>query len=445
MSQPPASPPAAVSVPLRVQQAYASGFRLEVTPEDLAFLAGLALTGEIDATTEFDLATLMQVHRSVDEVVGALGGGGERAERAVGRLIEQRLLTRLDFGGIRHGGTYTLSALARALLDHALGPERLDRQSLAVVLGSVLAHLTEIEAAARHDADPAHWAAQVEAPLRLVVHELIGAIERRQHALDAEQRDTRQAIQALLDADWDSALERCGPLLNAAAGTLRELREAMFEQTSLLNERLEAIESAALAGGHAAVAERAAGLLLRLGTVAQWCQSRFERWGEYTRTVNEFIRTQVRFDRGRSVAARLAEALRGYAEAPWALVVNDAGQLLRLRPEAADPAADAHAATLPDEAEGAPAHTDAALDARHAALAAALDATLAGGGSVSLAGLLAATAADAPLDLRYALYARLFAHALARHPQAACEPAAAPVALGARLQVEDLQLTPEAR
>jgi chromosome partition protein MukF len=185
--------------------------RLELGTFDICCLAALHLRTEREGLTSVPDDLLVDLFEQVCDLVDA---GAEqprkRATHAIGRLLEQRLLLRVDAAGIASAGEYALASLATHIAKAFLDDDALTRESLTLLTGTLLSHLAEVKGAAARADSPQVWAERVIGPLRVTVLDLVGGIDRRQRGLDAEQDEVRSQIAGLLQQDWFDAVDRAG-------------------------------------------------------------------------------------------------------------------------------------------------------------------------------------------------------------------------------------------
>jgi chromosome partition protein MukF len=272
----------------------------------------------------------------VCEVVEPQAEGRRSAAHAIRRLREQRLLARIDGAGVVRAGEYALTRLGTAIVDFVLEDEALTRESLTVLMRTLLASLSAILTDAQAAAAPEAWASGVVAPLRVAVSELVGGIERRQRGFDLQQEQLRREMAALLQADWFGAVERCEAILESTSATLRELCQVLLRDAHELHGVLQRIQEVASDAGadEADVAARAVGE--SIDRVVAWGTARQRAWSEHYQYVHRFLRDVVLLDPARALTARLRDALAG-----------DTGQRYTLAVAAAPPLAVLREVTLP--------------------------------------------------------------------------------------------------
>jgi chromosome partition protein MukF len=350
-----------VSDPNRILLSLAqSGVALDLKTLDVCYLAALKLRGESASMASFAEDQLVDVFEQVCEVVEPGGEARRRSAHAIRRLREQRLLARIDGAGAVRAGEYALTRLATAIVDFVLEDETLTRESLTVLTRTLQANLSAIladaqrlvgaagrtsqgsEAVAATDA----WAAQVVAPLRVAVGELLGGIQRRQRGFDLQQEQIRRDMASLLQADWFGAIERCEALLEATSATLRELCQVLLRDAHELQGVLQRIQEAAADAGESEAEGVARSVGENIDRLVAWGTARQRAWSEHYQYVHRFLRDVVLLDPTRALTQRLREALAGGApnaanatkrNAHYALAVAAAPPIQLLREVALPP------------------------------------------------------------------------------------------------------------
>ncbi len=315
-----AEPAAPGGVADRIARTWAADFSLQLDRERLAFLSGIHAFLELNPDPVLSEEQLRDIFGLLNDVTqGETGAVALRATHAIDALCRQNLLVRADFGGIAAEGELTLSPLGKTLAEWFGARDALTREGLEVMLTRIRADLAQVRQAAVQGGDDAHWRIRVVGPLKLTVAGLVEMIDRRQRGMDVQQQETRERIGELLEAQWFEAIERCESLLQTTSSTLGELNRALMSETegvaNLLNEIFEAADRA----GREETLDAVNHVRTQIERVAAWGESRFQSWSAYYQNVHEFIRTIVRVDRERALRARLRDAIKGYAEAPWNL------------------------------------------------------------------------------------------------------------------------------
>jgi len=255
-----------------------------------------------------------------------------RLTGSLGRLVDGDCLMRVDLHQVGHPdeAQYQLTTVGMAWVGWELDRARFTGASLVALLR---AFNTQIEAIV--EKLPAvlgltAWQAQVDLPLRSVVGELLHGIHRHQVSLDRQHARLRDEIPGLLSDGSDDALVRCEAQLREVQTTIRDLHDASTAYgttaLSLLGE-LRRHETHLAADLYAC-----AGVERRLLSVLEWAAQRSRDWTLHFQSVHQLIRTVIRVDRERRVAAHLKRAIT--AAPTWTLAVPDAQKCYRLRNEA---------------------------------------------------------------------------------------------------------------
>ncbi len=308
------------------------GATLDLSTTDLCFLIVLRDRAERSSLAALEEEVLYDVYEQVcDFTEPGAGLVRKKATHALHRLREQRLLGRVDGAGLVRAGEYSLTQLARAIVDFFLSDEALTRESLtllAATLSSQLAELRKNAAQARTSED---WSIGVSRPLQVTVSDLIAGIERRQLGMDAQQREVREQIGALLHQDWFSAVDSCEQLLHSTSATLQELNAVLLREATNLQAQLQEIED--LAEADDAHEARAACLRAQeqVDRVVAWGAARLAAWSDYFQYVQHYLRSVVRLDPDRALSQRLRDQLAGWPEAPFRLVACEAPRIWTLR------------------------------------------------------------------------------------------------------------------
>jgi chromosome partition protein MukF len=319
------------------------GVALELSTLDLCFLAALHLrathgsfasAGSLGSFTE---EQLVAVFDDVQEVAEPQAQGRRRASDAIRRLREQRMLARVDGSGVVRAGEFALTRLATGIVEFFLEQETLTRESLTLLLRTLLASLTDLAQAASAASSPSRWKETVVAPLAITVADLVAGIQRRQRGFDLQQEQFQKEISTLLQADWFGAMDRCQDLLDSTGATLRELNQVLLRDAHALSAALQEIQELAAAAEHQEAEEAARVLMDQIDRIGAWGSARQRAWSEYYQYVHRFLRDVVRLDPSRVLTHRLHERLAGKAGAPFALVVADAPPLRVLRTEVPAP------------------------------------------------------------------------------------------------------------
>lgn len=305
---------------------------LDLKTADLCFLAGLYLSADKAALASFEEDVLVDMFEQVCDVVDpSAENPRKRATHAIQRLREQRMLARVDGGGIVRAGEYALTRLAAAVVEYFLADEALTRESLTLLTGTLRAQLAEILAAARKAVSEADWHQEVVGPLRVTVGDLVAGIERRQRGLDAQQEEVQAQIATLLSADWFSAVDRCQALLDTTTDTLRELNEILLRDTHHFVALLQDIQALAATAGSFGAEETAQRVIEHVDRIAAWGGARQRAWSEYYQYVHRYLRDVVRLDPDRALSQRLRNQLADWWLRPFHLLVAHAPSIRLLR------------------------------------------------------------------------------------------------------------------
>jgi chromosome partition protein MukF len=304
----------------RVARLHRAGASLRIDTPDLCFLAALDAVAKMRQLASLDDDVLREVYVVVAEVAEPGAPHVQtRATNAIDRLARQRLLQRVNAGGLARAGQYSLSSLATGIVAYFAEDEKLTRQSLLVLTTTLRATLLQVLGAARPDRDAESWAAHVFEPLRVAVTDLVRAIDTRKRGLDADQADIRARIQTRLTEDWFASIEECETLLQDTAATLGELHEVLMVEVEALSGTLSEIAEVALATKHFEVERVAIDLTDQLEGIAAWGRDRMDAWAGYFEHVQRFLRGVVRLDPDRAVSERLRDAVGRWPDHPWSL------------------------------------------------------------------------------------------------------------------------------
>ena len=305
---------------------------LKLDTADLCFLLGLRLRAERSAIAAFEEETLLDVYEQICDLAEPdAANPRKRATHAIERFRQQRLLARVDGNGAVQAGEYSMTPLATAIVDFFLEEDALTKESLTLLTRTLIASVAEILAAARRAVTPEGWRADVIAPLRVTVSDLVSGIERRQRGLDAQQEGVRKGISALLTSDWFTAIERCEALLEETASTLAELNEVLLRDTSQMQALLQDIEQLASDCGAQEAAEASRRVCDQVERVLAWGQARQRGWSDYYQFVHRYLRDVVRLDPKRALSQRLRDQLVTWPHHPFALLTADERSIRLLR------------------------------------------------------------------------------------------------------------------
>ena len=307
--------------------------KLQLTTTDLCFLTAMHLREASGALTSLEDSTLVEVYEQVCELVepGAESVGA-RATHAIERLRKQRLLARIDGAGLVQAGEYNLTTLATNIVQFFVEDEAevLTRESLGLLTKHLIANLANIRTDAQKAREPHEWRAVV-GPLRVIVKELVGGIERRQRGLDQHQEEVRARIATMLERQWFAAVEECEAVLDETATTLRELWTVLGQDAHQMQGLLQDIEQHA-DDTHAPEAQEAARAVMdRIDRVAAWGGARQQAWSAYYQYAHGYLRDFVRLDPSRALSERLRKQLASWVDDRFFLVVSETAPMRVLR------------------------------------------------------------------------------------------------------------------
>ena len=316
----------------------AQGLSVVLNTSDLCFLVALHLRSTGSQLSSFAEHQLEDVFAHVSELTSANDEPlAKSATRAIARLREQKMLSRIDGLGVVRAPEYSLTRLATAIIENLLEEEILTRESLSVLTRSLRFSLDEVRVACGLATSDEDWAESVVAPLRVSTSDLVRGIERRQRGLDQQQESFQDTIRGLLDADWFGAIDRCQELLESTSNTLRELNELLLRDSQELLEILQDILEQALKASCEDAASIAHQLVDKLDRIVAWGNARQSAWSEYFQYIHRFLRDVVRLDPSRALTQRLREQLAGTAGRSFALAVAGAEPMNLLRESVARP------------------------------------------------------------------------------------------------------------
>ena len=357
----PDRPAAPASIAQVIAEAWHANFSLSLDRAEAAYLAGIHAWLQGDAREPgMDDDTLRRIFAPVHELAElGLDSETQRATLMIARLTNQGILVRTDDGGVVREGEYTLSPLGWAL-GHAMEKERvLTKRNLSFLLMNMRAALLDVRSASGKAYTEQDWESQVIWPLRDVVAELIGLVDRRQRGLDLAHKALRKEITGLIDREWTEAIDQCMRMVREVDGTLQELNEVLSEHVEHLDRQLYEL-------GQYGSRHPDLGLLLdrthnQLTRLERWGTRRHEEWHGYYCDVQAYIRDYVQTDPDNLLRSRLTEQIRRFLDRSYGLVIVAPEPFLHLR-DVARPVADI-ALTVPDEILSAPAITEYAESA----------------------------------------------------------------------------------
>ncbi len=310
----------APSVPEVVKKTYQSGFKLNINKLDASLLMGVHTYLEIQQSFTLTSSELERIFAIVNDVSdGMVESLPQRTNSAIGRLLKNQLLIRVDGGGLGQMPQFDVSSLGKSIIGHLSNHEKLTRQNLTIISSKIVSTLSDIRRSLNSSGSDHFWQESVKLPLKHVVAELISAIEKRQKGLDLEQEEVRNQISHLLDKDWLEALVACEELLETTSTTLQELYQTLLSENSAIKQGLNEISDAADQFDQSTVLAVIDGIYLRLDQLEQWGKERVGSWSQYYRRVNDFLQSIVRFDPNREMSQRLVERIQEFPESPWFL------------------------------------------------------------------------------------------------------------------------------
>lgn len=314
---------------------YRRGVALDLPTIDICFMAALQLRAERSGLPAFREEQLLDVFDQVVTLTAGLPGEGttkKRATHVVRRLREQKLLVRVDGGGIVRAGEYALSRLATAIVAFFMEDEALTRESLTVLASALVTGLQAVHDVAKMQPSNEVWKLSVTAPLRVTLSDLANGIEQRQRGFDLQQEEFQREIGALLASDWFGAIERCTAMLETASTTLRELNELLLGHSQRLATLLQDVIELASNAEQPEAEGAARAASDQVDRIVAWGASRQRAWTDYHEWVHRYLRDVVRLDPSRTLVHRLREQLAGRGARAHALVVANAPPLRLPRP-----------------------------------------------------------------------------------------------------------------
>ncbi|MCP4715337.1 MAG: hypothetical protein GY868_09485 [Deltaproteobacteria bacterium] len=188
------------SVPEAVSRTYNSGIEINISREDMAFIAGIHTYIDIQQAYSLESSDLEKVYQIVTDVTRSnFDSISQRVISATERLHKNQLLIRIDGGGMSGRPLYDMTQLGKSIVKFLNETEKLTRQSLTIITSRIVSFLSDIRKALETSGSEAFWTEKVQIPLEVVVTELLEAIEKRQRGLDLEQNDVRSQISELLE------------------------------------------------------------------------------------------------------------------------------------------------------------------------------------------------------------------------------------------------------
>lgn len=314
---------------------------LELSTTEICFLAALHQRASSSNAPSFREDELTDIFEQVAALLDADAkpskserkSSANRAGHALRRMREQRVLTRVDAAGVLRSGDYALTRLGTAIVEFYLEEEALTRESLSLLMRTLLTSLAEVAANAARARTRDDFRTGVAAPLRILVGDLARGIERRQRGFDLQQVEAQREIGTLLHAEWFGAVEKSQSLLELTTSILRDLNQALLQDTHEATTRLsDILDSCAQHAQLAAEADLAArDAMESLDRIAAWGSARQRAWSEYYQYVHRYLRDVVRLDPSRVLSQRLREQLAGASTRGWALTVAASPSIRLLR------------------------------------------------------------------------------------------------------------------
>lgn len=230
------------------------------------------------------------------------------ATERIGRLRDQRLLTRFAASRYAAESDYSLSSLAQAIVRFFYEDERLTRESLDVLTLTLQGELVGVKQALQND-PPERYPRTVVQPLKVSVSTLVEGIAHRQRGLDREQERLREVIAEELSGPSDQVLGSCTALLEDMSHTLKELHTVLMSGSARLAELVDEIAQMAKALDEPEVLAAVGDAADRLARVEGWGQASLDTWTEYHEHVHRHIRMVVSLDPNRALSHALRELM----------------------------------------------------------------------------------------------------------------------------------------
>lgn len=306
------------NVPEAVSRAYNSGIEINISREDMAFIAGIHTYTDIQQIYALEAADLEKVYQIVTDITHSNPESvSQRVISATERLHKNQLLIRIDGGGMSQRPLYDMTQLGKSIVSFLNEKEKLTRQNLTIITSRIISFLSEIRTSLETSGSETFWTEKVQLPLKCIVGELLEAIEKRQRGLDLEQNEVRSQISQLLEKNWLEALESCEQLLTTTSDTLQELYRTILSENTAIKQGLSEIFEQADDYRQPQVLDTIDTIFHRLDQLEQWGKERVASWSQYYRRVNDFLQSIVRFDPNRELSRKLTEQLQEYPQRPW--------------------------------------------------------------------------------------------------------------------------------
>jgi len=295
---------------------------LALDHRDLCFLVALHVHMEGLGLGSVPEETLRDVfERTWEHVEPDAVNPQKAATERIGRLRDQRLLTRFAASRYASESDYSMSSLAQAIVRFFYEDDRLTRESLDVLTATLVGELVNIRRALDEDSAD-RYPRTVTQPLRVSVGTLVEGITNRQRGLDREQEQLRDVVTEELSGPSEQVLDRCSALLEEMGSTLRELHGVLMSGCTRLNELVEEIAQRARALDEPEVMAAADDVADKLARVEGWGQSRLDTWTEYHEHIHRHLRMVVSLDPNRALSHALRELVRDGPE--WHLRICQA-------------------------------------------------------------------------------------------------------------------------
>lgn len=142
------------SVARTIADAYHTEVRLDLSKEDISFIAGIYMYLRLAEEPNLDDATLRSIYVPLNEPMnGDPKSMQQRCTRAVTRLKTLSILVRADYRGISSGGEFSVTSFSYAIADFVLRESNLTVQSLKLLLSRIRTELARVIDVARQGGD----------------------------------------------------------------------------------------------------------------------------------------------------------------------------------------------------------------------------------------------------------------------------------------------------
>lgn len=283
---------------------------LSLDHRDLCFLVALHVHQQRSPQGSLSEEVLRDVFERTWEFVepDALNVQKAATER-IGKLRDQRLLNRLAGSKYASDSDYALSSLALAVVTFFFEDDRLTRESLDVLTGTLEVELLGILQALRSESAE-EYPRRVLGPLQVSASTLLEGIANRQRGLDREQENLRELIAEEMDRSTQEALDHSSELLDQMGQTLAELNKVLMQGTVRLEDHIESISELAEVLDTPDILAAATDVADKLFRVRAWGRSRLDTWSEFHAYVHRKIRVVINLDPNRALSQALRELLR---------------------------------------------------------------------------------------------------------------------------------------